>query len=346
MQMDFDPDDYDDDLRVSNSQPQSSDNYHSISLPPMSRRSNDPSMLQNNQRIVQLPPRLRNNDFGFGDNLKPQKFYQRPNIQSPPEDPFRLSDTKSGVCSWMTLDEFKNVSLDTIEIIIKDTEEQPCYILTMRAHLRLNDTKFVPLNKFRSYHYYKAFYHNPNDGASVQALINCSLSTTGEDGATGPLKTNTPLREEITIAIECGYVVLNLRSQGSSLRLDDLSFYQSVVTPGTQMPFVKTNRGIARTIPQLTPEHLVFTTRDTGSSPLIVTPLVSRFVCHNRVVLKGNNSVEFVSDRLELVRLLYAPSFFPVSKGDKELEIQSSRKLDSRSTRDIKQRKSSPVLGK
>lgn len=359
MQLGFDENEYDgDDLRVSNSQPQTSNNYHSISVPTPAR-FNDPLKLQNDQSSPILPPYENNlviqQSKNPSNNVRLQKYQKR--VQSSGgEDPVELLK-QSKFCQWMTLDEFKNVSLDTIEVIINDMSGNACYILTIRAYLKKGDANYFPVNKFKFYHYDKAYYTNPSDGANLRSLNNCSLTSTSEDGATGPLRTITPFQEEITISVDCGYLLLKFVSQGFYLKLVNISFYQNPELPEiNRFPYksMKSDKGFSRSIPKMSQELLVFSPKNTNitqNNPLLIAPLVSRFVCQNRVVLDGFNEVKLVTDRFELLRLLYIPTLLPSVQYNDRNKIgpdywYPDKKYEIRNTRDTRLTSYGPIPGK
>lgn len=355
MQLGYDSNDYDDALRVSNSQPQSSDNYHSISIPAPTQL-NDPSKFQNDQGPFISSSKnywapQRSNSFS-NNKVRPQKYQKK--VQSTGEDPAEQL-RQSKYCQWMTLNEFKNVSLDTIEVIIKDMHGNACYILTMRAYLRRGDTDYFPMKNFKFYHYDRASYTNPSDGANLRSFNNCSLTSTSEDGSTGPLRMIAPFQEEITISVDCGYILLKLVSQGFYLKLENISVYQDLEPPETRPAIQKRiGKGFSRSIPRISADDLVFSPKNTTglNNPLLIVPLVSRFVCQNRVILDGFNQVKLVTDRFELLRLLYTPSVLPSSQYNDE-NIKGSdawypdiKKSGIRNARDTRLASYGPVAGK
>lgn len=353
MQFEFDANDHDEDLRVSNSQPQSSDNYHSLPAPaPTKINNNDPLKFQNDQRPLMVQPTAKPNliqqqSKSYPNSVRVQKYQKK--IQVPEGEQDQLDSSRQS-CQWMTLNEFKNVSLDTMEVIIKDLQENICFILTMRAYLKKDEFNYFPVNKLESYQYDKNFYTIPSDGANIQSPKNCSLTSISGDGATGLLRTIVPFQEEIIISVECGYLILKFVSQGYYLKLENISFYQNSRKPeNARSSNQRSNpqlRGVSRSIPKMSHEHLVFSPKNTSQNlPLLITPLVSRFVCQNRVVLDGFNEVQFVTDRFELSRLLYAPSLMPLpSQGN-----YKNRKFwypEIRNARDTRLTSSGPILGK
>lgn len=357
MQFEYD----DEDPRVSRSQPQGSDNYHSIpaSTPTKIFDNNDPLKFQNDQGPLMFQPTSKPNliqqqSKSYPNNLRVQKHQKK--IQASEGERDELNSSRQS-CQWMTLDEFKNVSLDTVEVIIKDKQENACYILTIRAYLKKDEFTYFPVNKYKTYHYDKNFYTIPSDGANNRFPTNCSLTSISGDGATGPLRTVIPFQEEITISVECGYLILKFVSQGYYLKLETLSFYQNSGNSETHSPNQRSNyqdRGFYRSKPKMSNEHLVFSPKNTSQNPpLLITPLVSRFVCQNRVVLNGFNEVQFVTDKFELLRLLYTPSLMPLPSLDnyKNRKVNNEfwyphRRSEIRNTRDTRLTSSGPVVGK
>lgn len=60
-----------------------------------------------------------------------------------------FGDNDSSTCRWRSLAEFKRISLANGELIVRDSYEQPCYILTLRGFLRWQGNDFIPLNNFK-----------------------------------------------------------------------------------------------------------------------------------------------------------------------------------------------------
>lgn len=214
----------------------------------------------------------------------------------------------AGRCGWMSLKEFQNISLETSDINIRDSSGQPCYIFSLKAYIQWNDTKYSPLSNFKSLPAAsKLILDSPSGGAGGERLpLNCLIAAT--HNASTP-NVFTPLhrvwrsfREELVLFNECGYLVLKVSAHGLYLNLDSLAFYQNDDEPVTAKV---TNRGQVSKIilQQMRSEHLVFSTEGTQHSPLLKMPLQARYLCQNRIVLTGNNSVQLVLDRFELQRL-------------------------------------------
>lgn len=219
-------------------------------------------------------------------------------------------------CNWMPLHGFKNVSLETGELIVRDEDEQPCYLISMRGFIKFNEDAYFPLSNFQVHpQLHKVILMGrPSDGASVRsAYLNCSLPTSNSGVSSSSLryspllKLTFPFREEIVIRVSCGYLVLQIHGDGFRLNLDSLSIYQD--------PSVAQEPGRKRTH-EIVPvhlasstesEHLIFSSELASSvaAPLLSLPLTSRYVCQNRVVLTGNNSIQLELDRFELQRLAF-----------------------------------------
>lgn len=223
----------------------------------------------------------------------------------------------------MQLRDFKNVSLDVGELIVRDEDEQPCYLLSMRGFIRLNENAYFPLGSFQSHPLLHRFIllGSPSDGASsVQrsSYLNCSLLTS-EGDAPSPnlryaplLRLTIPFKEEIIVRVKCGYLVLQIHGDGFHLTLDSLSFYQDpdvFSNNNNNSHFQPLDVPQRATNPQIESEHQVFSSEPVNVvSPLLMMPLTSRYTCQNRVVLTGNNSVQLVLDKFELQRLAFSPS--------------------------------------
>lgn len=228
-------------------------------------------------------------------------------------------DTPRKECDWMRLQDFKNVSLETGELIVRDDEEQPCYLLSVRGFIKLNENGYFPLSNFQFHHprlHRFILTGSPSDGASVRTpyLLNCSVLTS--DGSVPSsnmrysplLRLTFPFKEEIIIRVKCGYLVLQIHGDGFHLTLNSLSFYQDPTVRRTQERD-RNSKNSREILPQMESEHLVFSSEPvSAASPLLMIPLTSRFTCQNRVVLSGNNSVQLVLDKFELQRLAFSPS--------------------------------------
>lgn len=124
-------------------------------------------------------------------------------------------------------------------------------------------------------------------------------------------------KEEITILVDCGYLVLQTRGDNSHISLDTLSFYQHAAVSQPTGSHGQSPLGSSKIVsdsaswriktPSMQLEHLVFSTQGTHGYPLLTVPLISRYICQNRVVLTGNNSTQLVLDRFELQRLTHRP---------------------------------------
>lgn len=235
-----------------------------------------------------------------------------------------FKSTPYGSCGWMSLQDFKKVSLDNGETIIRDSQDQPSYILSMRAYLMWNNSAYIPLNNLKVLSSIIKF-DGPNDGASVQSLpLNCSFVV--NDNAPGQASSNNnaftsllvpiqnqnrPFKEEIIILVDCGYLVLETYGDGAFLSLNTISFHQNIKPPSV----INEERSGKSFIDTESQGHLVFSSSSSNNSstpssssnnvPLLTIPLISRYICENRVILNGSQSIQLVLDRFELQRLTY-----------------------------------------
>jgi len=244
-----------------------------------------------------------------------QPIFVEPQAIEPPA-PVVVTAKNQNVCRWISLQEMSSISFNTGEVIIRDGTDQPCYIITMRAYIKYNDEAYFPLDRYRPHPYrsYKIEFSEASEQTNVGAqrlLLNCSLppETLAKNIATVSLmsvqRANRTFNEEITIQVSCGYLVLQLRGDGTYLSLEAISFYQDGNAAGTRTSAEEQRANLA---PTMQSKHLVFTTEgQSGLSPLIVMPTFSRYICQNRIVLTGNNSVQLVVSRFELKRLTNEP---------------------------------------
>lgn len=264
------------------------------------------------------------------------------------------TSTSNG-CHWLALRNFGNLTLATGLVLVRDTNEQPVYFLSLRAFIKLNDGLYFPLRNFRAHPAgaYKLEFEDEQQqqlsssqktsassastGTSTgsqtstnqRLVLNCSLANSNSNeqasNGGGPVarvslmsaqRANRVFAEEITIQVSCGYLVLRLRGNGTYLVLVGIAFYQdgdAVASRTTtalrrQQQAPPPQKQINPT-PSMRSEHLVFSTwpqAESGANqelPLIFMPSYSRYFCQSRVVLTGNNSVQLVLERFELMRL-------------------------------------------
>lgn len=215
-------------------------------------------------------------------------------------------------CRWLTLREFSAISLNNEELLARDSSGQPAYLVNMIAYVKSNEANFIPLRNFRAPARAGVFrwWHRPRQWASqsaerrVSALaqLNCSVPSGGTASATlaslalSPNARAEQLLEQLTIQVDCGYLVLDLladpAASGAQLELISISFYQNwggnVTTLASPFDWRK---------------HMVFTSNNLG--PLIRMPQFSRYICAHRIELasQGQASVRLVLERFELQRL-------------------------------------------
>lgn len=225
-------------------------------------------------------------------------------------------------CNWMSSDEIKNLTLPTNELIVRDSIGSPAYIIRFRALIRLKDNAYFPLRNILSHLYLKRVYQLPNLSEALnptstrreikllesEALLHRNL-TYSHDW----------LEEEMFILVECGYLIIEVLNDGMFLLLKSISFYKSPNLPngsdgsnlGKSFLHRQTDLHLIKTI-----EHLVFATdystigevashQVTASQglPLLIMPIRSRYICQNRIVLIGNNSVQLILDEFEMKRV-------------------------------------------
>lgn len=213
----------------------------------------------------------------------------------------------SGVCQWMSLQEFKNVSLAAGELIVRDSEGEPRYILTIRGFLRRDDDSYFPLNKFQVHpEASKVVIGSSSIGAGFNLPGNCSTNFKSGNLYLQPIqKPGRLFEEKITLHAECGYLVLQLQGNGIYLVLKSISFYRNLDAVSQAPVPGKKNRPQSRAIPLMLSEHLVFSNEGTQSYPLLVFLLSSRYICQDRIVLTGKNSVQLELTRFELQRITH-----------------------------------------
>lgn len=142
----------------------------------------------------------------------------------------------ANTCKWMQLNEFKNVSFETGRMVFVDDSDQPCYILTMRAFVRWNDTLYFPLRNYRPHPRgsYKVSLKWPTDGAIRPLVLNCSMPAELRPAASASiallpnqLAADHSFDEEITFLVECGYLTLKLTGDDAHIALNSISFHQN-----------------------------------------------------------------------------------------------------------------------
>lgn len=235
-----------------------------------------------------------------------------------------------GCCDWMPLNDLQRVSFDTGEVVVRNSEDQPTYILTISGFIKQNQSSYFPLKNFRPHPFgSKIMFENLDDNTSEPLALDCFMPSSRATGMTSMYlmpsqKAYSSFKEEITILVECGYLELHIRGNGSYLSLERLSFYRDADhhhnMPQQQQqqptePYPRSNGNNNKQPTQKLPirikppsswnhpEHLVFSTYGTHNSPLLTIPLISRYKCLNRITLTGNNSVQLNLDRFDLQRL-------------------------------------------
>lgn len=200
-------------------------------------------------------------------------------------------------CAGLTLKEFQGVSLDPSEVIVRDAEGQPIYLLTLRAFLRQSDGLFLPLIAFRDNREHvirsslsPAFSSLPFSKPPLNCTFSYSTSETG--GASGvPLShlEDRPFAEEVHVFFECGSLVLQINGDGNHLELESLALYRPSEQPGQTGKLADPPRAPALFASEF--------------APLLVFPRQTRYRCQNRVALAGLNASSLVIDEMEFLRL-------------------------------------------
>lgn len=337
------PNDFDD-LRVSSNQLSGHLNYQSITPvneQPVSQITNQigkPLVPFDDQQQYNTGHRLmmqqQQQQKASAKGLRPQ--WPRLTPKKSAVSPTKLVSKTEETCEWMSLEMFKKKSLRQTELIIRDDEDQLCYVLVMTAYIKSSEDSYFLLNNLKSFPYVnkvKSATRQSSDGSTSEHLLplNCSAmaSAAGISGATSlflPIHRlpNRSFREEITIVADCGYLVLNTHVDGSFLTLETISFYQN--PDGlVQLPITELRKGSARILAQNRSDHLIFSTEGTENSPLFTIPSLSQYTCRNRICLTGNNSVQLILERFELLRL--AP--YPLTKEFSNLPVLRENKLDA-----------------
>jgi len=197
------------------------------------------------------------------------------------------------------------------ELIICNGRGRSCYSLTMQAFIRWTEDDYIPLNNFKAYsNAGGVVLEKPHDGISARPSTNCLSTKPAHNGTVTGLNSRSSswkanFREELVIFVDCGYLILQLVTDGSFLTLEAISFYQRADI-ASQIDMAEGDpRDALPVVPSRRPEHLVFTSKGSKNYPLFTIPLTSRYVCRNRIELVANNSIQLVLDRFELQRLSY-----------------------------------------
>jgi len=273
-------------------------------------------------------------------------------------------------CRWLSLREFSAISLQDEELLARDSTNEPIYLVSMRAHLNMDDANFVPLHNFRpptrssAYRWWWRRWPGdeedegelagagrgngssageqqtgggharlpltqlncsvPNGPSSTASLASVQLVSNGAHrhaheqarraggggGASGSssgsgsgsggwrqARDQGQLLEQLTIQLDCGYLVLDLLASEAAggvrqVELMSVSFYENW---GGNMSTLASPFDWRR--------HLVFSTNNSG--PLIRMPQFSRYTCEHRVRLadRSRPGLSLVLDRFELQRL-------------------------------------------
>lgn len=222
------------------------------------------------------------------NNNSPPYPVQGFSMKSPPKP-----KAKSG-CVWYFLDHFKRMNMELGEITVNDISGLPCYKLKLMGFVKWTDMLYFPLKNFRATHLNKAALGYPNDGASFDLPLNCSLPPLGgqdfnpntNDRLILPVrpKAQQIFNEQIIVAVDCGFLNLNLLSDGYSLALNSISLH---LDPDTE---------------QRPNENVLFASRSSRYNPLLKMPIDYKYECFDRVVLEGNSSIQLFLERFELER--------------------------------------------
>lgn len=289
---------------------------------------------QNNQQVPQQIQR-RKQQTNKTTNKRPPvgtRSTQLPGLTS------LLIDIDDGVgypntCRWISLKEIQRVNFDTGELIIRDASDQPCYIMSLRAFIKFNDDAYFPLRNFRPHPKgaYKIEHSNqtsePATGDPYKMPLNCSLPEASTSLLIAYDRRPSDyylFREELTVQLNCGYLVFKMKLDYLyQLQLEAISFFQGgdensphqtrrATAAKAAVQKATSNKSTGQIWLKATPmraEQLIFTTNTSNPdpTPLVSMPLHSRYICNNRIVLTGNNSIQLIIDRFEFNRLVSAP---------------------------------------
>lgn len=223
----------------------------------------------------------------------------------------KKAPTKSA-CRWMSLDEIKNVTLPTSELIVRDASGSPIYIIKLRAYVKFRENGYFLINNLRSYMH---FARTPNELSGQESILGLPEDRTWDTGVTElniTSKAHDWVEEEVTLLVDCGYLIVEIINDGMFVALKSISFYQSANR--TRKNDVSIRNPYLNAIKK--PELLVFATNTSCSLarmklgqqvpacfPLLIMPIRSRYICQNRILLAGNNSVQLVLDEFEFKRI-------------------------------------------
>lgn len=229
----------------------------------------------------------------------------RTSAQAPVQiKPIQRENQQQAKCKGLSLQEFKGISLDQNEIVIRDVEGQPIYLMSICGYLRQSDGLFLPLNGLRDkQHLIKANLGPKSEKPLARPPLNCTFSYAGmstggaSDGLSLSQRGNRPFTEEITIFFDCGYLILLSNGDNNYLELESLSLYGEVLARSAREPV---NSNLHKRTRQL------FTS---NFSPLLMIPQSARYTCKNRIALAGTNQSVLVLDELELFRLPVAAAY-------------------------------------
>lgn len=215
---------------------------------------------------------------------------------------FELTNPQQPACYWWSLAKFLTLSIKSGDVTLKDIRGEPCYRIKIKGFLRHGSDKFFPLSNFKATPNNRVVLERPNDGAGFSGPLNCSLPAhfEGDTSLNVKPKQLQSFSEGITLALDCGYLVLNLHSDGFFLALDSISFY-------------------------IDPSSPLFTSLSSKFSPLFVMPIDFKYECSDRVILTGNNSVQLFLESFSLERL--TPGRRDAMTGEDSMQSQSDNLL-------------------
>lgn len=325
-----------------------------------------PSQVQQQQQLILQ--RQRQQQAGQAHTRATVQYASAPQVFPATKDALG-----AGGCRYAPLRDFSAVSFDVGDLVIRDNTLQPCYLLTISAFVRFDDNWYFPLRNFRPHPTgaYRVQFSHSGDAGGERLVLDCSPPQHARnnadrmDGAdddeeppqrsimsaslVSQERASRPFFEELTVQVDCGFLVLRLRGDGTYLVLDDIGFYKDrnvasldAALRGKDKTASRTKKPYARlpAPPVAEATNLIFlsspsSANQTGAkSPLIVMPTNSRYVCHNRVVLTGANSVQLVLERFELKRLTNEPDNYLARTAERD-PYERDPYVEGRPRRDV-----------
>lgn len=216
----------------------------------------------------------------------------------------------------LELASFQKVSLETGEIIVRDSRGEPCFLFNIQAFIKFNKTLFFPLSQYNklpslfarskygpassSDTTFKGNNQEIDNICSGQELNESAIDTEQQVKTGKLLGTDNAYVEEITVFVNCGFLRLTILVDASRLVLSKLAFYSADPSSMSRSKITKNQQQF-----QYQPMSL-FQSDSDCNNPLLAIPIGARYLCESRVLLRNTALLtELYIERFELKRITH-----------------------------------------